>query len=118
MTAVPDAARGERLVAFYTRRDIPPDQLWARLGETDLPNLFLAGDWVKLPFPAMLMEAAYSAGLVSANAILAREGLRQNAVQSVPLRGLLPPRRATSRQEAGSEEDRLSLADRPRGSTA
>ena len=86
--------------------------------ETDLANLFLAGDWVKLPFPAMLMEAAYSAGLVSANAILAREGLRQNAVHSVPLRGLLPHRGATSRPEPGSEKDRLPFADRPRGSTA
>lgn len=61
--------------------------------ETDHPGLFLAGDWVALSSPAMLMEAAVTAGLEAANAILRREGLSTEAVYSVPLRGLLARRR-------------------------
>jgi isorenieratene synthase len=55
-------------------------------------NLFLAGDWVKLPCPAMLMEAAATSALLSANAILAGEGLRPEPVFSVPLKGLFARR--------------------------
>jgi isorenieratene synthase len=54
-----------------------------------VPGLYFAGDWVALPFPAMLMEAAYSAGLLAANAILEQAGLQGFAVHSVPPRGLL-----------------------------
>ena len=54
-----------------------------------VPGLYLAGDWVRLPIPAMLMEGAYASGLLCANAILAREGLREHAVYTVPTRGLL-----------------------------
>ncbi|MEZ4451795.1 MAG: FAD-dependent oxidoreductase [Nannocystaceae bacterium] len=67
---------------------------------TEVPRLTLAGDWVKLPIPAMLMEAAFTSGLYAANAVLEREGLRRHAVDSVPLRGLLAPlgRRRLERQ--------------------
>jgi acyl-[acyl-carrier-protein]-phospholipid O-acyltransferase/long-chain-fatty-acid--[acyl-carrier-protein] ligase len=41
VTAVPDASRGERLVAFYTRADVSPETLWAKLGETELSKLWL-----------------------------------------------------------------------------
>jgi acyl-[acyl-carrier-protein]-phospholipid O-acyltransferase/long-chain-fatty-acid--[acyl-carrier-protein] ligase len=41
ITAVPDAARGERLVGFYTRGDISADDLWDKLCETELPRLWL-----------------------------------------------------------------------------
>ena len=41
VTAVPDAARGERLIAFYTRQDVTPEALWERLCQTDLPRLWL-----------------------------------------------------------------------------
>ncbi len=41
MTAIPDESRGERLVAFYTRADVPPEVLWAQLSETRLPRLWL-----------------------------------------------------------------------------
>jgi acyl-[acyl-carrier-protein]-phospholipid O-acyltransferase / long-chain-fatty-acid--[acyl-carrier-protein] ligase len=41
VTAVPDASRGERLVAFHTRADVSADALWERLGQTDLPRLWL-----------------------------------------------------------------------------
>jgi isorenieratene synthase len=56
--------------------------------DPDINNLYLAGDWVRLPCPAMLMEAATTSALLSANAILAKEGLRPEAVYSVPLKGL------------------------------
>jgi isorenieratene synthase len=56
--------------------------------ETSVGNLYLAGDWVKLPVPAMLMEAAFTSGLLSANRILASNGLREEAVLSVPCRGI------------------------------
>jgi acyl-[acyl-carrier-protein]-phospholipid O-acyltransferase/long-chain-fatty-acid--[acyl-carrier-protein] ligase len=41
VTAVPDPARGERLVAFYTRQGVPPASLWEQLGETELPKLWV-----------------------------------------------------------------------------
>ncbi len=41
VTAVPDAARGERLVAFYARLDVLPDTLWERLCQSDLPRLWI-----------------------------------------------------------------------------
>jgi acyl-[acyl-carrier-protein]-phospholipid O-acyltransferase/long-chain-fatty-acid--[acyl-carrier-protein] ligase len=41
VTAVPDIAKGERLVAFYARPEVTPDELWARLAATDLPRLWL-----------------------------------------------------------------------------
>ncbi len=41
VTAVPDPARGERLVAFYTRVDVSADELWEQLCQTELPRLWL-----------------------------------------------------------------------------
>lgn len=41
VTAVPDEARGERLVAFYAKPDVAPEELWQRLNDTDLPKLWL-----------------------------------------------------------------------------
>jgi acyl-[acyl-carrier-protein]-phospholipid O-acyltransferase/long-chain-fatty-acid--[acyl-carrier-protein] ligase len=41
VTAVPDPAKGERLVAFYTDAAIEPQDLWERLCRTDLPKLWL-----------------------------------------------------------------------------
>jgi isorenieratene synthase len=57
--------------------------------ETEHSRLVLAGDWVALPVPAMLMEAAVTSGLMAANAILRHEGVREEPVYSVPPRGLL-----------------------------
>jgi len=56
--------------------------------KTDVPNLFFAGDWVKLPIPAMLMEASTSSALFVANDIFEKEKLRQEPVFSVPLKGI------------------------------
>jgi acyl-[acyl-carrier-protein]-phospholipid O-acyltransferase/long-chain-fatty-acid--[acyl-carrier-protein] ligase len=41
VTAVPDASRGERLVAFYARADVTPADLWERLCNSTLPRLWL-----------------------------------------------------------------------------
>jgi len=41
VTAVPDEARGERLVAFYTDPDLVAADLWEGLCRTDLPRLWL-----------------------------------------------------------------------------
>ena len=41
VTAVPDATRGERLIAFYTKADVTPEDIWERLASTDLPKLWI-----------------------------------------------------------------------------
>ncbi|MCA9681930.1 MAG: FAD-dependent oxidoreductase [Myxococcales bacterium] len=78
---------------FYLRRDFPAFHVGMHATrpswDTELANVFLAGDWVSLPLPAMLMEAAYSAGLLAANAIFRREQLREEQVYSVPPRGFM-----------------------------
>ncbi len=67
--------------------------------ETGVPGLVCAGDWVKLPFPAMLLECACAGGLWAANALCREAGVREELVRSVPLKGLMagapkPPGRA------------------------
>ena len=57
--------------------------------KTDIPNLFLAGDWVKLSVPSMLMEAAYTSGAMAANYIFTQEKLQENPLESVYGYGLL-----------------------------
>ena len=56
---------------------------------TGVAGLYCAGDWVKLPVPTMLMEAACTSGLFAANEILRECGLREERIDSVPLRGLM-----------------------------
>lgn len=41
VTAIPDASKGERLVAFYARPDVAPERIWESLCATDLPRLWL-----------------------------------------------------------------------------
>lgn len=93
----PELAHAQTIHEYmYVRRDFAGFHVGTHAtrptGETDLEQLFLAGDWVALPFPAMLMEAAYSAGLLAANAISRAESVREEPVWTVPLRGLLPPK--------------------------
>lgn len=57
--------------------------------QTAAPGIYLAGDWVKLPFPAMLMEAAYSSGVLAANHILEGLGVQQHRLTRVPMKGLM-----------------------------
>ena len=56
--------------------------------KTEIPNLYLAGDWVKIPCPAMLMEAATTSAMYCTNEILRSENLRQEPIYSVPLKGI------------------------------
>ena len=56
--------------------------------KTEIENLFLAGDWVKIPVPAMLMEAAVTSAMFAANQILKKENLTEEQIYSVPLKGL------------------------------
>lgn len=69
--------------AFYTNLNKSRPEF-----TTAIPNLYLAGDWVKTGIPAMLMEGAYTSGLLCANSILAKHGLQEEPVWSVPLRGI------------------------------
>lgn len=57
--------------------------------KTEVENLFFAGDWIKLECPAMLMEAAATPALFSVNEIFKKEGLKQEKIFSVPLKGIL-----------------------------
>jgi acyl-[acyl-carrier-protein]-phospholipid O-acyltransferase/long-chain-fatty-acid--[acyl-carrier-protein] ligase len=41
VTGIPDEQRGERLVAFYTRPDMTPADLWRALSDSELPKLWL-----------------------------------------------------------------------------
>ena len=57
--------------------------------KTEIENLYLTGDWVKLDCPAMLMEAATTSALYCVNDILTKEGLKHEKIFSVPLKGIL-----------------------------
>ncbi len=54
---------------------------------TDDDRIVLAGDWVELPIPALLMEGACSSGIYAANAIAAQKEVSADSIWSVPLRG-------------------------------
>jgi isorenieratene synthase len=56
---------------------------------TELPNLFVAGDHVQLPFPAFLMEAAVASGRLAANHIAAAHGVDEAELETVAPRGPL-----------------------------
>lgn len=68
-----------------------PPGSYADRPETNTPgaNLFLAGDWVKMPFPCGLMERAISSGLLAANEILHQEGLQRRSLFTVTPEGFL-----------------------------
>jgi len=55
---------------------------------TEIPGLYLCGDWIKLPTPAMLMEAATTSAIYAVNDILKEENLQEEPIYSVPTRGL------------------------------
>jgi isorenieratene synthase len=56
---------------------------------TAVPNLFVAGDHVQLPFPAFLMEAAVASGRLAANYVCAADGVTEEHIPTVALRGPL-----------------------------
>ena len=55
---------------------------------TKINNLYLTGDWIKLPIPAMLMEAAASSAIYAVNDICDKERIRTYPILSVPLKGI------------------------------
>lgn len=57
--------------------------------QTQVPNLFVAGDHVKLDFPAFLMEAAVSSGRLAAAHICAQDGVEEPVLYAVAPRGRL-----------------------------
>lgn len=87
--------RPARIVAerYLVRRDCPafrPGEAEDRPGvRTPDPGLKLAGDFAKTDFPSALMEKAAATGFLAANELLEEEGVRGEAIYSVPPRGLL-----------------------------
>jgi acyl-[acyl-carrier-protein]-phospholipid O-acyltransferase/long-chain-fatty-acid--[acyl-carrier-protein] ligase len=41
VVSVPDQQKGERLVVLYAHKKIAPEELWAKMNESDLPKLWL-----------------------------------------------------------------------------
>jgi acyl-[acyl-carrier-protein]-phospholipid O-acyltransferase/long-chain-fatty-acid--[acyl-carrier-protein] ligase len=41
VTAIPDESKGERLIAFHTSKSVSPETLWSRLGDSNLPKLWI-----------------------------------------------------------------------------
>ncbi|MFW6050623.1 MAG: FAD-dependent oxidoreductase [Myxococcota bacterium] len=87
--------RGARVVEerFLLRRDcpgFPPGSYAGRPGvTTPVDGLCLAGDFVRTPFPSALMERAAASGVLAANELLSRWGIRGEPLTSVPVSGLL-----------------------------
>ncbi|MDQ3037396.1 MAG: FAD-dependent oxidoreductase [Myxococcota bacterium] len=87
-------ARGAKVIEdrFLLRRDCPsfaPGSDASRPGvETAVPGLWLAGDFVKLPFPSALMERAVASGFRAASGIAATLGAGEEPVRTIPRRGM------------------------------
>ncbi|WP_205863511.1 FAD-dependent oxidoreductase [Planosporangium thailandense] len=56
---------------------------------TEAPGLYLAGDWVRLPFPSALMERAAASGVLAADQVLADAGAALEPIRCVRPRGVL-----------------------------
>ena len=56
---------------------------------TPEPGLYLAGDFVRTPFPTALMERAVTSGILAANEILRRHGAAAEPLWTVRPRGFL-----------------------------
>lgn len=57
------------------------------LAKKGLGNIYVAGDWVKTPFPSALMERAVSTGRLAANECLIRDQVRQVELTVVNRKG-------------------------------
>lgn len=94
-----------REARFLFRRDCPafrPGSDATRpTGATSVPEIVLAGDFVKLPFPSALMERAVSSGMLAANALLRPWGLPAEPVLHGATRGYLAFTRDRSRRDTG-----------------
>ncbi len=56
---------------------------------TEINNLYITGDWIKLETPAMLMEASATSAYFAVNDILTKENLQCENIFSVPKIGIL-----------------------------
>lgn len=86
-----------RSEALQVRHDFPafaPGQRAHRPEpKSPIDGLMMAGDWVRLPYPMTHMEAAFTSGLLCANAIFDSLRLRQEPIFTVAPKGLLRPKR-------------------------
>jgi isorenieratene synthase len=91
---------------------------------TDAAGLYLAGDWVRMPFPSALMERSASSAILAVNAVSERYGVRSEPVWSVPPRGLLAgrslqrPRRSSASAERRDARRARSAAGSGSGTAA
>jgi isorenieratene synthase len=78
---------------FFLRQDCPafrPGDHASRPGvETAGRGVYLAGDFVKLPFPSALMERAVTSGFMAANAILQKTTKEHVEIRTIKPRGSL-----------------------------
>lgn len=77
--------------------------------ETASPAITLAGDWVKLPTPGVLMEGAATSGLLAANAISRLHGVKEELVETVPPRGIFTWGQSDSDERNGKSKIQDSL---------
>jgi isorenieratene synthase len=70
-------------------RFAPGDHAERPTTETEVPNLFLAGDHVRMDPATALMEAATMSGRFAANAVFRKEGLRETTIYAVAEKGPL-----------------------------
>jgi acyl-[acyl-carrier-protein]-phospholipid O-acyltransferase/long-chain-fatty-acid--[acyl-carrier-protein] ligase len=88
VTGVPDEAKGERLVAFYTRQDVAPEALWEKLQQTELPRLWLPKRELLVPIDQIPLLGTGKVDLRRVKTLaLERAGLPTPAGSTAPSRG-------------------------------
>lgn len=95
-TAYPETREARIVEDRYLRRqDCPsfrPGTHRSRPGPiTSMPGIYLAGDFVRVPFPSALMERAVTSGFLAANAIVDGRRLPAEPIRVPPTRGPLAP---------------------------
>jgi acyl-[acyl-carrier-protein]-phospholipid O-acyltransferase/long-chain-fatty-acid--[acyl-carrier-protein] ligase len=73
VTAVPDEAKGERLVVLYTKTEVAAAELWSLLSETELPKL-----WIPKQENIYLVEALPTLGTGKLDVRKAKEMARES----------------------------------------
>ncbi len=101
--AYPESRQANILEERYLIRDdcpsFAPGSHETRPGiQTPVQGLWLAGDYVKLPFPSALMERAVASGFRAANGIVAALGAHAEPIRTVSKRGLLAGRARPSQE--------------------
>ena len=104
---------------FQLRQDCPafPPGSYAHRPSPDIgvPDLTLAGDFVRMPFPCALMERAAASGVLAANLLLAGLDVAPHPIHSVPNHGLLAPIRASRSHAPGITHAGNTPANNSRG---